>query len=138
MKRLEDKVAVVRGGNSGTGLARAKRRQEEGARVTIVGRNAQTLQEAAQSIGNGVLAVQADVAKLEDINRLYQTVAQELGRIDVLFVNAGVGKFASLIDTSESLYDEMFATNTKGTALTLTNASPYLKDRCSTILLAFF
>src|SRR5258708_31198868 len=127
MKRLESKVAVVTGGNSGIGLATAKRLQEEGARLTIVGRNAQTLQEAAQSMGNGVLAVQADVAKLEDIDRLYQTVAQELGRIDVLFVNAGVGKFASLIDTSESLYDEMFA---------LTKAIPYLNDGASIILIA--
>ncbi len=124
MKRLEDKVAVVTGGNSGIGLATAKRLQEEGARLTIVGRNAQTLQEAAQSMGNGVLAVQADVAKLEDIDRLYQTVAQELGRIDVLFVNAGVGKFASLIDTSESLYDEMFAINTKGILIALAPINP--------------
>src|SRR5260370_24732335 len=136
MKRLEDKVAVVTGGNSGIGLATAKRLHEEGARLAIVGRNAQTLQEAAQSIGNGVLAVQADVAKLEDIDRLYQTVAQELGRIDVLFVNAGVGKFASLIDTSESLYDEMFAINTKGAYFTLTKAIPYLNDGASIILIA--
>jgi len=136
MKRLEDKVAVVTGGNSGIGLATAKRLHEEGARLAIVGRNVQTLQEAAQSIGNGVLAVQADVAVLSDIDRLYQTVAQELGRIDVLFVNAGVGKFASLIDTSESLYDEMFAINTKGAYFTLTKAIPYLNDGASIILIA--
>src|SRR5258707_9033253 len=136
MKRLEDKVAVVTGGNSGIGLATAKRLQEEGARLTIVGRNTQTLQEAAQSMGNGVLAVQADVAVLSDIDRLYQTVAQELGRIDVLFINAGVGKFAALIDTSESLYDEMFAINTKGAYFTLTKAIPYLNDGASIILIA--
>src|SRR5260370_2641103 len=136
MKRLEDKVAVVRGGNSGIGLATAKRVHEQGARRAIVGRNAQTLQEAAQSIGNGVLAVQADVAVLSDIDRLYQTVAQELGRIDVLFINAGVGKFAALIDTSESLYDEMFAINTKGAYFTLTKAIPYLNDGASIILIA--
>ncbi|SRR5229473_2306111 len=136
MKRLEDKVAVVTGGNSGIGLATAKRLHEEGARLAIVGRNVQTLQEAAQSIGNGVLAVQADVAVLSDIDRLYQTVAQELGRIDVLFINAGVGKFAALIDTSESLYDEMFAINTKGAYFTLTKAIPYLNDGASIILIA--
>ena len=84
MKRLESKVAVVTGGTSGIGLATAKRLQEEGARLAIVGRNVQTLQEAVQSMGNDVLAVQADVAVLSDIDRLYQTVAQELGRIDVL------------------------------------------------------
>ena len=136
MKRLEGKVAVVTGGNSGIGLATAKRLQEEGARVAITGRNAQTLEEAAQSMGNGVVAVQADVTKLEDIDRLYRTVAQELGRIDVLFINAGVGKFAALIDTSESLYDEMFAINTKGAYFTLTKAIPYLNDGASIVLIA--
>ncbi|HLZ56465.1 MAG TPA: glucose 1-dehydrogenase [Ktedonosporobacter sp.] len=136
MKRLEDKVAVVTGGNSGIGLATAKRLQEEGARLAITGRNAQTLQEAAQSMGKGVLAVQADVAVLSDIDRLYQTVAQELGRIDVLFVNAGVGKFATLLDTSESLYDELFAINTKGAYFTLAKAIPYLNDRASIVLIA--
>jgi NAD(P)-dependent dehydrogenase (short-subunit alcohol dehydrogenase family) len=136
MKRLEGKVAVVTGGNSGIGLATAKRLQEEGAQVAIAGRNAQTLEEAAQSMGNGVVAVQADVTVLSDIDRLYQTVAQELGRIDVLFVDAGVGKFAALIDTSESLYDEMFAINTKGAYFTLTKAIPYLNDGASIILIA--
>ncbi len=136
MKRLECKVAVVTGGNSGIGLATAKRLQEEGAQVAIAGRNAQTLEEAAQSMGNGVVAVQADVTVLSDIDRLYQTVAQELGRIDVLFVNAGVGKFAALIDTSESLYDEIFAINTKGAYFTLTKAIPYLNDGASIVLIA--
>src|SRR5579859_1286866 len=136
MKRLEGKVAVVTGGNSGIGLATAKRLQEEGAQVAITGRNAQTLEEAAQSMGNGVVAVHADVTKLEDIDRLYQTVARELGRIDVLFVNAGVGKFATLLDTSESLYDELFAINTKGAYFTLAKAIPYLNDRASIVLIA--
>lgn len=136
MKRFENKVAVVTGGNSGIGLATAKRLHEEGARVAIVGRNAQTLEEATRTIGDGVLAVQADVAKLSEIDRLYQTVTQELGRIDVLFVNAGVGKFAALIDTSESLYDELFAINTKGAYFTLTKAIPSLNDGASIILIA--
>ncbi len=87
-------------------------------------------------MSDGVLAVQADVAVLSDIDRLYQTVAQELGRIDVLFVNAGVGKFASLIDTSESLYDELFAINTKGAYFTLAKAIPSLNDGASIILIA--
>src|SRR5260370_34466076 len=136
MKRLEDKVAVVTGGNSGIGLATAKRLQEEGARLAIAGRDADTLEEAAKTIGKGVRAVRADVVVLSDIDRLYRTVAQELGRIDVLFGNAGVGKFAALMDTSESLYDEMFAINTKEAYFTLTKAIPYLNDRASIILLA--
>jgi NAD(P)-dependent dehydrogenase (short-subunit alcohol dehydrogenase family) len=136
MKRFENKVAVVTGGNSSIGLATAKRLHEEGARLAIVGRNALTLKEAARAIGQNVLAVQADVTVLSEIDQLYQTVRQELSRIDVLFVNAGVGKFAALIDTSESLYDEMFAINTKGAYFTLTKAIPFLNDGASIILIA--
>ena len=101
MKRLEGKVAVVTGGNSGIGLATAKRLQEEGARVAISGRNKQTLEEAVRTIGNGVVAVQADVAKPAALERLYAEVNEKLGKIDVLFVNAGVAKFAPLAETSE-------------------------------------
>ena len=90
MKRLEGKVAVVTGGNSGIGLATAKRFQEEGARVAISGRSKKTLAEAVQTIGNGVLAVQSDVANLADIDSLFAEVSRKLGKIDVLFVNAGV------------------------------------------------
>src|SRR5262250_3231109 len=85
MKRLEGKVAVVTGGNSGIGLATAKRLQQEGARVAIAGRSKKTLDEAVKAIGNGVLAVQADVAKLTDLDKLYTEVSQKLGKIDVLF-----------------------------------------------------
>src|SRR6059036_3159719 len=92
MKRFEGKVAVVTGGNSGIGLATAKRLKEEGARVAISGRNKKTLDEAVKSIGNGVVAVQADVAKLADMDKLYAEVSKRLGKIDVLFVNAGVAK----------------------------------------------
>src|SRR5437899_7242695 len=108
MKRLEGKVAVVTGGNSGIGLATAKRLQEEGARVAISGRSKKTLDEAVRMIGNGVVAVQADVAKLTDVDTLYAEVSQKLGRIDVLFVNAGIVTFAPLVYTTESVHDEQF------------------------------
>ena len=134
MKGLKGKVAVVTGGNSGIGLAAAKRLQEEGARVAISGRSARTLEEAVKSIGNGIVAVQADVAKMGDIDRLYQTVSQKLGRIDVLFVNAGVAKLAPLAETPESLYDEVFDTDTKGAYFTVQKALPYLNDGGSIIL----
>jgi NAD(P)-dependent dehydrogenase (short-subunit alcohol dehydrogenase family) len=135
MKRLEGKVAVVTGGNSGIGLATAKRLQEEGARVAISGRNKRTLEEAVQTIGNGVVAVvQADVAKPAELEKLYAEIKQKLGRIDVLFVNAGVAKFAPLADTPESLFDEAFDINVKGAYFTIQKALPLLNDGASIVL----
>jgi len=134
MKRFEGKVAVVTGGNSGIGLATAQRLQEEGARVAIAGRSKKTLDEAVKTIGNGVLAVQADVAKLADVDKLFAEVSKKLGKIDVLFVNAGVAKFAPLADTPESVYDEQFDINTKGAYFTIQKAIPFLNDGASIIL----
>ena len=134
MKRLEGKVAVVTGGNSGIGLATAKRFQEEGARVAISGRSKKTLDEAVKTIGNGVVAIQSDVAKLSEIDKLFAEVSQKLGKIDVLFVNAGIAKFAPLADTPESLFDEHFDINIKGAYFTIQKALPYLNDGASIIL----
>jgi NAD(P)-dependent dehydrogenase (short-subunit alcohol dehydrogenase family) len=134
MKRLEGKVAVVTGGNSGIGLATATRLQQEGARVAISGRSKKTLDEAVKAIGSGVLAVQADVAKLADLDKLFTEVSQKLGKIDVLFVNAGIAKFAPLAETSEGTYDEQFEINTKGAYFTIQKAIPLLNDGASIIL----
>jgi len=134
MKRLGGKVAVVTGGNSGIGLATAMRFQQEGARVAISGRNKKTLDEAVITIGNGVLAVQADVAKLADLGRLYTEVSKKLGKIDVLFVNAGVAKNVPLAETSESVFDEQFDINIKGAYFTIQKALPFLNDGASIIL----
>jgi NAD(P)-dependent dehydrogenase (short-subunit alcohol dehydrogenase family) len=136
MKRLEGKVAVVTGGNSGIGLAAAKRLQEEGARVAISGRNAKTLEDAVKTIGNGngVLAVQSDVAKPADLDKLYAAVSKKFGKIDVLFVNAGIYKFAPLAASTESFYDEIFDINTKGAYFTIQKALPFLNDGASIIL----
>src|SRR5215472_9884790 len=134
MGKLKGKVAVVTGGNSGIGLATAKRFQQEGAKVVISGRSKRSLDEAVKTIGNGVLSIQADVANLADLDRLYKEVSEKLGKIDVLFVNAGIAKFAPLADTSETTYDEQFDINIKGAYFTLQKAVPLLNDGASIIL----
>lgn len=134
MKRLEGKTAVVTGGNSGIGLATAKRFLEEGARVAISGRNQKTLAEAVKTLGDGVLAVQADTAKLGETEKFLTKVVQKFGKIDVLFVNAGVAKFAPLTETPESLFDEQFDINIKGAYFTIQKVVPHLNDGASIIL----
>ncbi len=134
MKRLEGKVAVVTGGNSGIGLATAQRLHQEGARVLISGRDARTLDAAAGAIGTGTLAVQADVSKLADIDRLFTVAASELGKIDVLFANAGIGKFAPYESSQEAVFDELFAINVKGVFFTLQRAIPHLNEGAAVIL----
>src|SRR5260221_14604798 len=111
MNRFAGKVAVITGGNSGIGLATAKRFADEGAKVAISGRSQQTLDEAVKTIGNGVLAVKADVSVLADLDRFYSTVAQKIGYIDILFTNACVAKLVPLEQFTESLYVEMFYIN---------------------------
>jgi NAD(P)-dependent dehydrogenase (short-subunit alcohol dehydrogenase family) len=107
---------------------------EEGARVVIAGRSQKTLDEAAKALGKDVLAIQADVSKLEDIDKIYAAVAKKFGKIDVLFVNAGVAKFAPFLQTTEAIYDENFSTNVKGAYFTIQKAIPHLNDGASIIL----
>jgi NAD(P)-dependent dehydrogenase (short-subunit alcohol dehydrogenase family) len=133
MKRLEGKAALVTGGNSGIGLASAKRLHEEGARVVITGRSLKTLDAAVSAIGTGTLAIQSDVSKIDDIDRLFSTVASKLGKIDVLFANAGIAKFAPYAVSPETLFDELFAVNVKGVYFTLQKALPHLNDGASII-----
>lgn len=134
MRRLDGRVAVVTGGNSGIGLATAKRLHEEGAKVLITGRDARTLDTAVGVIGAGTLAMQSDVSKLDDIDRMYSVVSSKLGKIDVLFANAGVGGFGLYADSPERLFDELFAINVKGVYFTLQKALPYLNDSASVVL----
>ena len=134
MKRLEGKIAVVTGGNSGIGLATAKRFLEEGARVAISGRNQKTLDEAVQTLGKEVLAIKADTAKLDEIEKFLTTVNRKFGKIDVLFINAGVAKFAPLTETPETLFDEQFDINIKGAYFTIQKAVSHLNDGASIIL----
>ena len=134
MKRLEGKVALVTGGNSGIGLATARRLREEGAKVVISGRNQKTLDEAVQKIGKDVLAVRADVSNTDDLDKLYAAISQKFGKIDVLFANAGIYKFAPATATTSELYDELFDINAKGVYFTIQKALPVLNDGASIII----
>ena len=134
MPKLTGKVAVVTGGNSGIGLATAKRFREEGAQVVISGRDRKTLDEAVKTIGGDVVAVRGDVSKLSDLDKLYKTVADKFGKIDVLFANAGIAKFAPVADSGESLFDEQFDVNVKGVYFTIQKALPLLNDGASIII----
>lgn len=134
MKRLEGKVAVVTGGNSGIGLASAKRLHQEGAQVVITGRDRKTLDAAASAVGEGTVAIQSDISKLEDIDRLFSVVESKLGKIDVLFANAGIARFAPYSASQAVVFDELFATNVKGVYFTLQKALPHLNDGASVIL----
>jgi len=134
MKRLEGKVAVITGGNSGIGLASAKRLREEGAKIAISGRDAKTLESAAKEIGEGTLVVQGDVSKLSDIDKLYNAVKENFGKIDVLFVNAGIAIFAPYAMTNEELFDQMYDINVKGAYFTIQKEIPFLNDGASVIL----
>jgi NAD(P)-dependent dehydrogenase (short-subunit alcohol dehydrogenase family) len=133
-KKLEGKIAVITGGTEGIGLATAKLFAKEGAFVFITGRRQKELDEAVVAIGSGVCGVQGDVAKLADLDRLYATVAQQKGRIDVVFANAGVGEFAPLGSISEEHFDKLFNINVRGTLFTVQKALPLLKDGGSIIL----
>jgi len=132
--KLEGKVAVVTGGNSGIGLATAKRFVAEGAYVFITGRRQAELDAAVKKIGENVAGVQGDVAKLADLDRLYATVKAKKGRIDILFANAGIGELAPLGAITEEHFDKTFNTNVKGLLFTVQKALPLLPDAASIIL----
>ena len=134
MGKLEGKVAVITGGNSGIGLATAKEFKEQGARVVITGRDQQTLDEAKLEIGDDVLAVRSDVSRLTEIDELFAAVKEKFGRIDVLFVNAGVGKFAPVEAVTEEFFDSIMNINLKGAYFTIQKALPLLSDNASIIL----
>jgi NAD(P)-dependent dehydrogenase (short-subunit alcohol dehydrogenase family) len=134
MGKLAGKIAVITGGTSGIGLATAQRFVAEGAYVFITGRRQAELEAAVNQIGNHVTGVQGDVANLADLDRLYATVQQQKGRIDILFANAGGGEFVSLGAISEAHFDKTFSINVKGLLFTVQKALPLLVDGGSIIL----
>jgi NAD(P)-dependent dehydrogenase (short-subunit alcohol dehydrogenase family) len=131
--KLQGKVAVITGGTTGIGLASAKLFVKEGAHVFITGRRQKELDDAVQAIGSNVTGVQGDIAKPADLDRLYERVGK-LGRIDVLFANAGIGAFSPLGSITEEHFDQTFDINVRGTMFTVQKALPLLNDGASIIL----
>jgi NAD(P)-dependent dehydrogenase (short-subunit alcohol dehydrogenase family) len=132
MSTLQGKVAVVTGGNSGIGFATAKEFRVQGAKVAISGRS--EVAKAAKELGEDVLAVTADVKSLVDLDQLFKTVHYKLGKVDVLFVNAGIAKMGPVDTVSEADFDEVMDINFKGAYFTIQKAVPYLNDYASIIL----
>ena len=132
--KLNEKVALVTGGNSGIGLATAKRFVSEGAYVFITGRRQKELDAAVKDIGKNVTAVQGDVSNLADLDRLFAQIKKEKGRIDIVFANAGVATYAPLGTITEEFYESIFDINVKGVLFTVQKALPLLRDGGSIVL----
>jgi NAD(P)-dependent dehydrogenase (short-subunit alcohol dehydrogenase family) len=132
--RLADKIALVTGGTSGIGLATAQRFVAEGAHVFITGRRQEPLDAAVRELGRNVTGVRSDVANLGDLDRLYATIQQKKGRLDVLFANAGGGQVAPLGQITEAHFDCIFATNVRGLVFTVQKALPLMSKGATIVL----
>ncbi|MFK7846935.1 MAG: SDR family oxidoreductase [Rhodothermales bacterium] len=136
MNKLEGKVALITGGNSGIGQAIAVEFAKQGAQVAIFGRNQSTLDSTQKLVGNDTLAVQGDVTNLDDLDRLYKETGEQKGKIDVLVVNAGIAKPLPLEATTEAFFDNTADINFKGAFFTVQKALPHLNDGASIILVS--
>ena len=134
MGKLDGKVAVITGGTSGMALATAKLFVAEGAYVYITGRRKEKVDEAVKAIGKNVTGVQGDSANLADLDKLYEIVKKEKGKIDVLFASAGSGEFGKLGEITEEQFDKTFNLNAKGTLFTVQKALPLFTDGGSIIM----
>jgi len=134
MGKLDGKIALVTGGNSGIGLATAKEFVNEGAYVFITGRRGQELDAAVNEIGRNVTGVLGDVSNLNDLDRLFRQIKREKGKLDIVFANAGGAKLAPLSEITEEHYDALFSSNVKGVLFTVQKALPLLPDGASIIL----
>lgn len=133
-QKLAGKVAVITGGNSGMGLATAKLFVAEGAHVYITGRRQQELDAAVKEIGSNVTAVQGDVTKLADLDRLYEMVEKQHGRVDIVFANAGAGELIPITEVTEQHFDKLFNINVKGVVFTVQKALRLMPNGGSIIL----
>ena len=134
MGKLDGKIALITGGNSGIGLATAKRFVAEGAYVFVTGRRKAELEAAVKEIGDNAEGVAGDVSNLADLDRLFARIKEQKGRLDVLFANAGIAKYATLGQITEDLYDAIFDINVKGLLFTVQKALPLMPDGSSIIL----
>jgi NAD(P)-dependent dehydrogenase (short-subunit alcohol dehydrogenase family) len=134
MNKLEGKIALITGGNSGIGFATAKQFVDEGAYVFITGRREPELAAAVKEIGSNVTGVQGDVSNLGDLDRLFAQIKREKGKLDIVFANAGAATFAPLGEITEEHYDSIFDINVKGLLFTVQKALPLLPDGASIIL----
>ena len=132
-RKLENKVAVITGGNSGIGLSTAKLFQAEGARVVITGRRQDVVDSAAKEIGGDSVGFTSDASKLDDIVTLYKKVKERFGKIDVLFLNAGIAKFGPFTSVDETAFDAMLNINLKGLFFNVQKALPLLNEGASVI-----
>jgi NAD(P)-dependent dehydrogenase (short-subunit alcohol dehydrogenase family) len=137
MAKLEGKIALVTGGTSGIGLATAKQFVNEGAYVFITGRRDPELAAAVKDVGRNASGIQGDVSNLDDLDRLFAQIKREKGKLDIVFANAGVAKYAPFGQITEEFYDSIFNTNVKGLLFTVQKALPLLPDGASIILNAF-
>jgi NAD(P)-dependent dehydrogenase (short-subunit alcohol dehydrogenase family) len=134
MGRLEGKIALITGGNGGIGLATAKQFVNEGADVFITGRRDLELAAAVKEIGGNVTGVQGDVSNLGDLDRLFAQIKREKGKLDIVFANAGIAKYAPLGTITEEFYNSIFNINVKGLLFTVQKALPLMPDGASIIL----
>jgi NAD(P)-dependent dehydrogenase (short-subunit alcohol dehydrogenase family) len=134
MPRLDGKVSLVTGGTSGIGLATANALAKEGAYVYITGRRERELTAAVQQIGGNAIGVRGDVSNVHDLDRLFEQIRDEKGRLDILFANAGIARYATLGNITEELYDSIFNVNVKGVLFTVQKALPLMPDGGSIIL----
>ncbi len=130
---LQDKVAVITGGNSGIGLATAHEFHRQGARVVLIGRNPEAVAQAATAVGGHTLGLVADVSRVADLDKVFGEIREQVGAIDILFANAGIAKFAPLVDSGEALFDEMTDANFKGAYFTVQRALPLLRDGAAVV-----
>jgi NAD(P)-dependent dehydrogenase (short-subunit alcohol dehydrogenase family) len=131
--KLQDKVALVTGGNSGIGLTTAQRFVAEGAYVFITGRRQKELDAAVKQIGKNVTGVFGDVSNLADLDRLFSTIKQQKGKLDIVFANAGGGEFVRLGEITEEHFDKWFGVNVKAVLFTVQKALPLMPDGASII-----